>query len=305
MKGSGSRATWLGGLAVLCWGLFWGLLALPTDNVRGVEVKAASQSFEIDVKEDITYYEGRQADRTKHQLDVYVPKGVKEFPVLFFVHGGSWSLGDKKGELGVRVYDTLSRSVAHQGIGVVVPNYRLSPRVKHPAHIRDVARAFAWTVKHIKEFGGRTDAIFIAGHSAGGHLVCLLATDPAYLKAEGLSVKAIRGVVAVSGVYRVPPNRLFDGVFGRDPAVRKDASPISHVGPGLPHFLVLCAEQDLPTCGKKEAGAFCAALLTKDNLADLMEMKDRNHISIMFSMVDDADPARRAILTFIRKNTSP
>src|SRR5947209_5431295 len=66
-----------------------------------------------------------------------------------------------------------------------------------------VARAFAWTQKHAAEYGGRPDQIFACGHSAGGHLVSLLATDESYLKAEGLSAKDIKGVISVSGVYQV------------------------------------------------------------------------------------------------------
>src|SRR5207245_1238220 len=75
-------------------------------------------------------------------------------------------------------------------------------------HVKDVARAFAWARKHIADYGGRPDQLFLLGHSAGGHLVSLLATDDKYLRAEGLEVTDVRGVIAVSGVYHLPPGDL-------------------------------------------------------------------------------------------------
>jgi acetyl esterase/lipase len=264
---------------------------------------AVSGTFKVEVRENVTYFDGLPADRAKHQLDIYIPQGKRHFPVLFFVHGGAWTIGDKKGDLGV--FQVLGRSLAGQGLVVVASNYRLSPRVRHPAHIQDVGRAFAWTVKHIKEYGGRTDALFIAGHSAGGQLVALLATDPSFLKAEGLTVEAIRGVVPISGVFEIPDKGIFDGPFGTDPAVRKQASPLFHVRPGLPPFLVVCADRDLPTCGKQAADAFAAALRAKDDQVKVLEIQGRNHVSIVFSMLADKDPARTAILSFIRKHTPP
>src|SRR5207249_2713271 len=100
------------------------------------------------------------------------------------------------------------------------------------------------------------------GHSAGGHLAALLATDEQYLKAEGLSRKDLRGVLSVSGVYRIPDKldftwaakgakvelqtNPFDFVFGSDPKGREAASPICHVCAGLPPCLLLYADMDLP-----------------------------------------------------------
>jgi acetyl esterase/lipase len=76
--------------------------------------------------------------------------------------------------------------------------------VKHPEHVRDVARAFAWAHVHIGHYGGDPGQLFLLGHSAGGHLVALLATDERYLAAEGRTTQDIMGVIAVSGVYRIP-----------------------------------------------------------------------------------------------------
>src|SRR5262245_54947552 len=80
----------------------------------------------------LAYHEGDGADPVRHKLDLYLPKGVKDFPVLFFVHGGAWRSGTKE------LYGPLGRVFSRNGIGTVVINYRLSPAVQHPAHVQDV-----------------------------------------------------------------------------------------------------------------------------------------------------------------------
>src|SRR5262249_38587100 len=75
-------------------------------------------------------------------------------------------------------------------------------------HVKDVAAAVAWTREHIAEYGGNPERIFLLGHSAGGHLVSLLATDESYLQAEGLKSSVIKGVICGSGVYHIPPGTV-------------------------------------------------------------------------------------------------
>ena len=82
-------------------------------------------------------------------------------------------------------------------------NYRLSPAVSHPAHIEDAAASFAWVKRHIAEYGGDPNQIFVVGHSAGAYLLALLATDERYLAAHGLSARDIRGLVPVSAFFWV------------------------------------------------------------------------------------------------------
>src|SRR5262245_27853202 len=45
---------------------------------------------------DVAYRDGKDADPIKHKLDFYYPKGLRSYPVVFFVHGGTWRSGDKK-----------------------------------------------------------------------------------------------------------------------------------------------------------------------------------------------------------------
>jgi acetyl esterase/lipase len=257
----------------------------------------------------------------RHRLDVFSPKGRTGAPVVFFVHGGGWVAGKKDDYFGIVGYGTIARCLARRGLVVVLPNYRLSPGVRHPEHIKDVASAFAWTCRNAARYGGDPDRIVVCGHSAGGHLVSLLATDEQYLKAEGRSRKDIRGVIGVCGVYCVEDLELklsatapgewlsvntkvspFAMVFGTDPEVLKQASPIAHVAPGLPPFLLMNAGLDyLPL--RKMTKAFAAAL--EDNCCDV-EVKVipwRTHETVVFDILHQtAEPAFvEAVVDFVER----
>ncbi len=251
-------------------------------------------NFAVQAIKDIAYREGTDADPVKHRLDLYLPKGHRDFPVLFFVHGGTWRSGDK------RTYAPLGQTFARNGVGVVITNYRLSPRVKHPAHIEDVAGAFAWAYRNIGKYGGRTDRLFVCGHSAGGHLAALLATDESYLRAEKLSFASIKGVLALSGVYQIVPY-LFSSQFGNDATVCRKASPLSNVNGKHAPFLIVYADRDYPLLGSlaKQMGR---ALQKARCEAEVVEIKDRDHISIMRKLATDAnDPATQLMLKFLAR----
>jgi acetyl esterase/lipase len=286
--------------------------------LAGAARAESGKPYEVRELRNVAYFDGKGADFIRHKLDVFVPVGKKDYPVVVLVHGGAWMIGDKSC---CGLYSAVGRFLASQGVGAVLPNYRLSPWVKHPEHVRDVARAFAWTHRHIAEYGGDPDKLFIAGHSAGGHLAALLATDEQYLKAEGMSRKDVRGVIAVSGVYRVPDKVVidfatdglsvgqlpvkvnpFDLVFARDSAGRRDASPVCHVCADVPPCLLVNADHDLPLLPEM-AEEFAAALKEKNCQVEAVTVKGRNHNNILFNATRADDPVAKAVLDFIARHS--
>ncbi len=251
-------------------------------------------NYEVEVQKDIPYVEGKDGDE-RQKVDLYLPKGIKDFPTLFFIHGGGWTGGSRSG------FARIGRTFARNGVAFVSTGYRLSPKVKHPAHIEDVARGFAWTVANISKYGGNPGAIFVSGHSAGGHLAALLATDEDYLKAHKLSLSNIKGVIPVSGVFVV--STRMRNVFGDDAEVCKKASPRTHVRDGLPPFLIIYGDNEIAGLGK-QAEAFAPALKDKKVEATIHKGKDRNHGTIMMRMAAEDDPATQAILEFIARHSN-
>ncbi len=332
----------------LRWLLALAALAVPACHVTDIPFWGPLEppfpgACEVERVRGVVYCGGPDEDR-RHRLDLFLPKGLKDYPVVVMVHGGAWMVGDNRG---CGLHSSVGEFLARHGIGAALPNYRLSPSVKHPEHVKDVARAFAWARAHIAEYGGSPDRLFLAGHSAGGHLVALLATDATYLNAEGLRTADVKGVIAVSGVYRIPKGKMaatlggespaafrpselvpvrggsgrvgpplpavpgipirlnvFGPAFGNDPEVRADASPLNHVRPGLPPFLICCAGNDLPTLPAM-AVEFRQALVDQGCDARLLLVEDRNHNSIMFRATEAEDPVGRAILEFIHDHAAP
>ena len=270
------------------------LLARPAGAADEAKAPKTGGSFEVEVHKDIPYVEGKDADE-RQKLDLYLPKGAKDYPTLFFIHGGAWTQGSRSG------FDRIGRTFAKNGVAFVSTGYRLSPKVQHPAHIQDVAKGFAWTAAHIGKYGGNPDAIFVSGHSAGGHLAALLATDDDYLKAEKLSLKDIKGAIPVSGVFVVSTRQK--NVFGEDAEVCKKASPQNHVREGLPPFLIIYADREMAGLGR-QAEAFAPALKKQKVEATVVMGKDRNHGSIMMRMAAEDDPATQAALEFIAKHSN-
>ncbi|KPJ55944.1 MAG: hypothetical protein AMS16_03300 [Planctomycetes bacterium DG_58] len=271
--------------AVICW-------PLPAET--GPPLPAA---FKVKRHRNIPYYTGEDAVRTKHRLDIYQPVGKKNATVLFYVHGGAWQFGSKSFRA------NIGKTFAGQGILTVSINYRLSPPVKHPGHVRDVVRAFDWVKRNIHRYGGNPDDLFICGHSAGAHLVALVALNEKYLAEVGRTSDEITGVIPVSGVYRVGGTSLiFKRVFDPDPETLIDASPALHVDDRQPPFLIIYAEHDLPGLDILAIGLE-RQLSEHNSPAQLLRVENRTHRTITLRIGAKHDPTTEAILNFISKHS--
>ena len=134
------------------------------------------------------------APGARQRLDVYAPRGGRSgAPVVVFLYGGRWQHGSKE------QYRLVGDALTRRGVLAVVPDYRVYPAVRFPAWVQDAAAAVRWTRDNISRFGGDPDRIFLAGHSAGGHTVALLALDDHYLREAGVRSSAIRGAAVLAG----------------------------------------------------------------------------------------------------------
>lgn len=264
-------------------------LARPDASV--LTLPSQQHDPEVEAVADIEYVSGAAEQAAKHRLDIYRPRGAARRPVLFFLHGGAWVRGDRK------QYPFFGNRFAKAGYVVVIPSYRLAPQHPHPAQIEDAAAAFAWTARNIASYGGDPARIVVAGHSAGGHLAALLATNDRWLRGHGLDASSIRGVISLSGVPDVT-GEAGARVFGDDPAVRREASPLFHVRAGLPPFLVTYCQWDYLTL-PQQAKRFHEALLNASVRSSLAFVERENHISEMTGIVKPGDATAAAILDFL------
>jgi acetyl esterase/lipase len=241
----------------------------------------------------------KEADR--RQLDLYVPVKSKCFPTLLSVHGGGLRKGDKSEDV------KKGKLFASSGIAAAVINYRLSPEVSHPAHVEDVAAAFAWTKKNISSYGGDPSLVYIIGHSAGAYLITLLALNGDYLAKHDLKLNAISGAIAVSAFHDVDlvaPNRPKD-VWGEDPKFWESASTTPQFWgrtsfPKMP-WLAIIADGD-EEWRRDQNYQFLANLKEVGfNNVSLLDIKNRDHNSI-WERIADGDEVSRHVINFVSKH---
>jgi arylformamidase len=128
-------------------------------------------------------------------LDLYVPpkrcRRKEGAPVVVWVHGGAYRVGDKAQQVASKVALFASR-----GWVVASVNYRLSRpaagAAKYPDHYDDVATAVTWLRHHLRRHGGNPRRLALLGHSAGADIVSNVAVNPTYLANHGQRLSALR-----------------------------------------------------------------------------------------------------------------
>lgn len=269
---------------------------LVVSCVATTTTAANAQTYAVRVVRDVPYLQGANYADAKDKLDLYLPEGRTNAPVIVSYYGNQLMGGDKSEDA------YIGRRFAAAGFVTAVVNYRLSPGVSHPAHIQDAAASFAWVKRHIKEHGGDPDRVFVIGYSAGGYLAALLATDPRYLAAHKLSPRDIRGAVPVSAFYwveggGVAPDRD-KRVWGTDRNVWVDASPAHHLHADGPPMLILYADRDEDWRRQQNVEAAAAMKAAGQTHVEIAMIADRNHATI-WSRVDGVnDPTADRIITF-------
>lgn len=260
-------------------------------------IDAHAQSHKVTVVGDVDYVADVEYPDGKDRLDLYIPDGVRNAPVIFSIHGGALSMGDRREERFV------GQRFAAAGYLTVVPSYRLSPAVSHPAHVHDAAAAFAWVKRNIRQHGGDPDRIIVIGHSAGAYLAMLLATDPRYLAMQGLSPKDIKGLVPVSGFFwvdkpGVAPDRP-TYVWGTDRKIWVDASPSRYLRADLPPVLIIDTDGDEEW--RQRQNVDLAAALRAAGHKDVAQHKvrGRTHMSVWTEMLEsESEETSSQILRF-------
>jgi acetyl esterase/lipase len=261
------------------------------------------QDAKVKEVKDLPYFDGAGADAKKHKLNLYLPVAQKAFPLVMFIHGGGWSMGDRS------LYPELGRRFAERGIALAAISYRLSPAVKHPEHVKDCARALSWLASNIHKHGGDPKRMFVMGHSAGGHLTALLTLDRKYLDELSVPADAIQGAIPMSGPYTIPalPQgtngilKIFPDAFGSDKNVCRDASPVTHVKHCKVPLLVLTETTDTLRVRPMMEQLRDAVKREGVNGVEFVDAEERDHNSIVTRMMGKGDdPYRDRVIEFVR-----
>jgi acetyl esterase/lipase len=231
--------------------------------------------------EEVAYRSIDGVDANLTSLDIYLPQGCGPAPVVVWVHGGGWRRGDKR-----HTAQPKAELAAEAGAALVAVNYRLSTPgtdVMWPDHGNDVAAAIAWIISDGAAHGLDPSRIALMGHSAGGHLVSIVVTDPALLEGAGASAGPIVCVVALDSAafdLRGSPaelSGLVPNAFGDDEEVIGAASPqvqVERNSAPAAEFLVVTRGSDARVAG---AQRFVDAVNDGGGTAALMLARPYSH----------------------------
>jgi acetyl esterase/lipase len=249
------------GVVMIVLGLTYHFAALATFNL--LIPKDAGGKL---LAQDVAY-----GEHARQKLDVYAPvDGQGPWPVVVFVHGGSWQTGNKN------PYTFLGRAFAAQGFLTLVINYRLFPEDAYPAFVDDTALALRWARDNAKQFGGDGEKIFAIGHSAGGYNVA-----QAVLTGD---VPKLRGVVAMAAPLDFLPldSPVTIKVFENVPNL-PDTQPVNHARADAPPFLILHGRDD-KTVFLKNSQSLDRALNAAGAQSTLKVYDGVSHAGIMLAL---------------------
>ncbi len=211
------------------------LSILPTYGCEKVYENPAKKRY---TKMTVQYKTPVNTNKNLLSLDLYYFKNHSSLkPIVIYVHGGGWCIGDKASQISNKV-----NLFAKSGYIFVSVNYRLSPypyragtpdRIMYPDHNNDIADAIKWIYDNIHRYGGDKSRIALLGHSAGAHLVSLMGTNERFLESKSLPLSLIKGVASIDtkgydvfNEVRNSENRMmYINAFGTKSSQNWDASP--------------------------------------------------------------------------------
>lgn len=212
------------------------------EEEEGASDRAMSLPAGVQVVRDVPY-----GSDERQRFDVYRTAQMSHAPVIFMVHGGGWRWGDKA------MPRTIEAKVARwvpMGFVFISVNYRMLP-TDPIEQTRDVARALAVAQNKAAEWGADRSKFILMGHSAGAHLIMLVATSRSlssnaapWLGAVSLDSGALDVVEIMEGRHL----RLYDNAFGRDPDYWRAASPFHALTAATQPVLAVCSERRADSC---------------------------------------------------------
>jgi acetyl esterase/lipase len=200
----------------------------------------------------------------RQRLDVFAC-GTPAAPTLVYVHGGYWQTNDKE------PYAFVGEGLLPAGVNLALVEYTLAPAARLDRIVGEVRTAVAWVIDHAKELGGDPARVFVAGHSAGGHLTAMAMHDA-----------RVAGGIAISGIYDLQPIRLnyLNEKLGLDAAEAARNSPLLHLPSRAAPLVVTVGLGELPEL-IRQSEDYAAAWKRQDLPGRYLPIARHDHFSIL------------------------
>lgn len=232
----------------------------------------------------------------RQKLDVYRPLHDKGgAPVVVFFYGGNWNSGNRSD------YEFVGEALAARGIVAVIADYRLYPQVRYPSFVEDGAQAVAWAAKQISRYGGDPKRLYVMGHSAGAYNAAMIALDPRWLAAAGMTPGILRGWIGLAGPYDFIPieNKATRPVFFY-PATPPESQPISHVTAAAPPALLIASSNDALVDPARNTGGLANRLRAVGVPVTAVYFSNTSHTTLIAAMARPLRGLAQVLETVVR-----
>ncbi|WP_394213098.1 alpha/beta hydrolase [Psychrobacter piscatorii] len=284
-----------------------GSIALATQSAQALSplaiVNGITSSGGVGVSKDILY-----GDEPLQDLDIYYPKPLAQamkaqsainsnYPMVVFVHGGSWESGNKE------QYAFVGQSLAQAGYVTAVINYRKAPEHVYPDYVEDAAQAIAWSIENATSLHADPSRVAVMGHSAGAFNAVAAVSNEDFLAPYGIKPTDVATVIGIAGPYSYD-FRKFDSATAFAPDATPDqVMPDRQIKGAQPPYLLLTAEKDKvvhPTNAIKMTEAFKKAGVT----VETGEIEGASHATSIGAMAPPlrwVNDVRAQVLTYLDK----
>jgi len=289
------------------------------DSIRNFVKSHKLEHDSMVIFKNLKYKNTIASDSIDNMLDVYLPAKLqrnKNYPLIFFIHGGGWNSGDKSFSL------QRIKTILDSGFIFVSTNYRLSPnpvqlnnseRIKFPDHLEDVDESLIYSLSFLDNLNIDISKIILMGHSAGGNLAVSLVTMPKYVKHFNEIMKKVKGVIDLDGIALNIPSFVnsingpykdwFINAFGNNTDELIVASPIFNFPKKkrIPNILLISQNNPIRI---KFYNEFKDSLLKFNNDVQLYIANTFNHNQILMNFCDFSDETSKEytklIFSFIK-----
>jgi acetyl esterase len=234
------------------------------------------------------------------------PAGVAgPLPVVVYVHGGGWILGDRN------THDRVVREIAvGAGAAVVFVDYDRSPEARYPVAIEQAYAATRYVVDQSASLGIDPSRLAVVGDSVGGNMAAALTLMARQRRGPKIAFQVLFYPVTDADFDTASYTRFADGpwltkramqwfwdAYLPDPAARKQptATPLNaslHELAGLPEALVIVDENDVL---RDEGEAYAGRLSDAGVRVTSVRYNGTIHDFVMLNALADTPATRGAI----------
>lgn len=221
-------------------------------------------------------------DSPRERLDLILADDPNA-PTLAFIHGGYWQMNDKED------YAFFAESTVPLGINLCVIEYTLAPAARMDRIVAEVRRAIQWLAEHLGDYGADPSRLYVAGHSAGGHLTAMTMPLP-----------AVRSGIAISGLYDLEPIRLnyLNEKLGLDATEAERNSPLLQLPPMAGELVVAYGTKELPEL-RRQSIDYAQAWAERGLAGHLLPVDGANHFTILEELASPQGRLTQALLKLV------